>query len=101
MSVFGFSWEFYDEWDADAGVFHFAFASGDGDIVPLGFDWSVGAVVAGLLLGLSEVWAQAYAEPLLGRFGRNIHTVLPYIIMVLFLIVRPHGLFGKADVERL
>lgn len=61
----------------------------------------LGAVCAGLLLGLAEVMAQAYVEPLLGSFGRSIHTVFPYIIMIAFLMVRPYGLFGTKDVERL
>jgi len=61
----------------------------------------VGAVIAGLLLGVSEVLAQRYLEhPALGDFGHNIHTVFPYLIMILFLIVRPYGLLGKRDVER-
>jgi branched-chain amino acid transport system permease protein len=61
----------------------------------------VGAVVAGLLLGLSEVMAQRYLEPVLGDLGRNIHVVFPYLIMIAFLMIRPHGLFGARDVERL
>jgi len=62
----------------------------------------VGAVVAGVLLGLSEVLAQRYLEhPWLGDFGHNIHTVVPYALMILFLIIRPYGLFGQRDVERL
>ena len=62
----------------------------------------VGAVIAGLLLGLSEVLAQRYLEhPALGEFGHNIHTVVPYAIMIIFLIVRPYGLFGRRDAERL
>jgi branched-chain amino acid transport system permease protein len=61
----------------------------------------LGTVIAGVLLGLSEVLAQAYLEPQLGEFGHNIHTVSPYIIMILVLMVRPYGLFGQKEVERL
>ncbi len=60
----------------------------------------IGAVVAGLLLGLSEVLAQRYLEPLLGGFGHNVHEVFPYVIMIAFLMIRPYGLFGTKDVER-
>ena len=59
-----------------------------------------GTVVAGLLLGVLEVWAQGYVNPVLGEFGQNFHTVFPYIVMIGFLIVRPYGLFGSQDVER-
>lgn len=59
-----------------------------------------GTVVAGLLLGLTEVWAQAYLEPALGSFGHNIHRVAPYLVMIAVLMIRPQGLFGAAPVER-
>ena len=39
-------------------------------------------MIAGLLLGLTEVWAQAYLEPALGSFGHNIHRVAPYLVMI-------------------
>ena len=61
----------------------------------------LGTVIAGILLGLSEVLAQAYLEPRLGEFGHNIHVVFPYIVMILFLMVRPYGLLGQREVERL
>jgi branched-chain amino acid transport system permease protein len=65
----------------------------------------VGTVIAGLLLGLSEVLAQGYLqgwlEPLIGDLAKNIHEVFPYVVMILVLMVRPHGLFGHKEVERL
>lgn len=65
-----------------------------------GLESSIGAVIAGILLGLLEVLAQAYLNPLLGEFGNNFHGVFPYIVMVLVLVVRPHGLLGRQEVER-
>lgn len=59
-----------------------------------------GAVVAGLLLGVLQVWAQGYVNPLLGAFGHNFHSVFPYIVMIVFLMVRPEGLFGQQRVKR-
>jgi branched-chain amino acid transport system permease protein len=61
----------------------------------------VGTVIAGVLLGLLEIFAPVYLGPHLGTFGRNIQNVFPYIIMILFLMVRPYGLLGTRDVERL
>lgn len=59
-----------------------------------------GAVLAGLMLGVLEVLAQGYINPQLGAFGNNFHAVFPYLVMIAFLIVRPYGLFGQPEVER-
>jgi branched-chain amino acid transport system permease protein len=61
----------------------------------------VGTVIAGFLLGMLEIFAPVYLGPHLGNFGRNIQDVFPYVIMILFLMVRPYGLLGTRDVERL
>jgi branched-chain amino acid transport system permease protein len=65
-----------------------------------GLESMAGAVVAGLLLGVLQVWAQGYVNPLLGAFGHNFHAVFPYVVMILFLMVRPEGLFGQQRVKR-
>lgn len=65
-----------------------------------GLDSALGTVIAGLLLGLLEVLAQGYVNPRLGQFGQNFHAVFPYMVMILFLIVRPYGIFGRRDVKR-
>ena len=62
--------------------------------------WSrLGAVVAGVTLGILEVMAQGYLNPLMGQFGQNFHEVFPYLIMILVLVVRPYGLFGQKTVR--
>jgi branched-chain amino acid transport system permease protein len=60
-----------------------------------------GTVIAGFLLGLTEIFAPVYLGPHLGGFGRNLQDVFPYVVMILFLMVRPYGLLGRRDVERL
>ncbi|MFN0245332.1 MAG: branched-chain amino acid ABC transporter permease [Kofleriaceae bacterium] len=60
-----------------------------------------GTVIAGFLLGLLEIFAPVYLGPHLGGFGRNLQDVFPYVIMIVFLMVRPYGLLGTRDVERL
>lgn len=65
-----------------------------------GLESAIGAVVAALILGVLEVLAQAYLNPLLGHFGHNFHGVFPYLVMILVLIVRPYGLFGHREVKR-
>lgn len=65
-----------------------------------GLESPLGAVIAGLLLGSAEVLAQGYVNPYLGDFGHNFHAVFPYVIMIVFLVIRPYGLFGRKDVKR-
>ncbi len=65
-----------------------------------GLDSAKGAVVAGFLLGVVELLAQAYVNPRLGEFGQGFHQVFPYVVMIVFLVVRPYGLFGSEEVER-
>lgn len=65
-----------------------------------GLDSAAGAVLAGLLLGVLEVMTQGYVNPRLGTFGQNFHSVFPYAAMILFLVVRPYGLLGRKQVER-
>jgi branched-chain amino acid transport system permease protein len=65
-----------------------------------GLESAIGAVIAALILGVLEVLAQAYLNPLLGHFGHNFHGVFPYLVMILVLIVRPYGLFGHREVKR-
>ena len=60
-----------------------------------------GTVIAGFLLGLTEIFAPVYLGPHLGAFGKNLQDVFPYVVMILFLMVRPYGLLGRRDVERL
>jgi branched-chain amino acid transport system permease protein len=57
-----------------------------------------GAVVGGVLIGITEVMTAGYAPAALGD---NFYAVAPYIAMILILLVRPYGLFGRAAAERL
>ena len=65
-----------------------------------GLESALGAVIAGLALGVLQLLAQGYVNPMLGSFGHNFHTVFPYVIMILFLMFRPYGLFGEEEVKR-
>ncbi|MFP4149640.1 MAG: branched-chain amino acid ABC transporter permease [Nitriliruptoraceae bacterium] len=65
-----------------------------------GLESPLGAVIGGLALGVTQLLAQGYVNPLLGEFGNNFHRVFPYVIMIGFLMVRPYGLFGTREVER-
>jgi branched-chain amino acid transport system permease protein len=65
-----------------------------------GLESPLGAVIGGLSLGVLELLAQGYINPALGTFGQNFHAVFPYVVMIAFLMVRPYGLFGTHEVER-
>jgi branched-chain amino acid transport system permease protein len=57
-----------------------------------------GAVAGGLIIGVLEKLASGYINPIVGG---GIETCFAYIIMIIFLIFRPHGLFGLREIERL
>jgi branched-chain amino acid transport system permease protein len=64
-----------------------------------GLDSTGGAIVGGLIVGLAETLAQGYATEL-SSLGSGFHTVLPYVLMVAVLLVRPAGLFGTRELYR-
>ncbi|HEX2909556.1 MAG TPA: branched-chain amino acid ABC transporter permease [Chloroflexia bacterium] len=69
-----------------------------------GLGSTVGAVVGGLILGLVEVLASGYIgtahNQYLGFLGNNFYTIASYIVLLLVLLLRPYGLFGKKEAER-
>src|ERR1019366_1766597 len=62
-----------------------------------GFSSIPGALVGGLIVGASEKLAEVYLGP---RVDGGIENWFPYVLAMLFLLVRPTGLFGEARVER-
>jgi branched-chain amino acid transport system permease protein len=62
-----------------------------------GFTSVAGTIVAGLLVGATEKLAEVYVGSLLNG---GIEGWFPYVLALLFLLVRPTGLFGDAVVER-
>jgi branched-chain amino acid transport system permease protein len=64
-----------------------------------GLDSTGGAVVGGLLVGVTEVLTQGYAGDL-SFLGLGFHSVMPYVVMVAVLMARPSGLFGTRELNR-
>ncbi len=62
-----------------------------------GFDSIAGAIVGGLIIGLTETLAEVYVGPYVGG---GIDQWIAYVIALIFLLVRPTGLFGQRSVER-
>jgi branched-chain amino acid transport system permease protein len=56
-----------------------------------------GAIVGGLLIGVGETVAEVYAGP---RFGGGIANWFAYVLALVFLLVRPQGLFGDRIIDR-
>jgi len=62
-----------------------------------GFTSVPGVIVAGLIVGAAEKLAEVYGGPFVGG---GIEGWLPYVLAVLFLLVRPEGLFGEKIIRR-
>lgn len=62
-----------------------------------GFESIPGAIVGGLIVGASEKLAEVYLGP---KIGSGLENWFPYVLSVLFLLVRPEGLFGERRIER-
>ena len=110
--IFSISWAIGAVLAAVAGVFlsvhprgpagvsqqtaFFAFAAFPA-IVLGGLDSIVGAVVGGLIIGL----AQSYSSLIPWDFlGSGFSGVVPYIVMLIVLLIRPYGLFGTEEIRR-
>jgi branched-chain amino acid transport system permease protein len=62
-----------------------------------GLDSIPGAVVGGLIVGIVENIAAGYIDPYVGGGTKDF---VPYVLMILALMIRPYGIFGKRIIER-
>jgi branched-chain amino acid transport system permease protein len=62
-----------------------------------GLDSIGGAVLGGLIVGILENLTGIYIDPLVGGGAK---AVAPFFILVIILMIRPYGLFGKEIIER-
>ena len=62
-----------------------------------GLDSIPGAVVGGLIVGVVENIAAGYVDPYVGGGTKDF---APYVLMILVLMIRPYGIFGKRIIER-
>jgi branched-chain amino acid transport system permease protein len=63
-----------------------------------GLDSLLGALIAGLLLGVVENVGAGYLDPLVGG---GVKDVAAYVALLLVLLIRPYGLFGLVRIERI
>ena len=62
-----------------------------------GLDSIPGAIVGGLIVGLVENVAAGYIDPYVGGGTKDF---VPYVLMIVALMIRPYGIFGKPIIER-
>jgi len=62
-----------------------------------GFESIPGAILGGLIIGATEKLAEVYAGPMVGG---GIESWFAYVVALLFLLVRPEGLFGEKHIDR-
>jgi branched-chain amino acid transport system permease protein len=66
-----------------------------------GFESIPGAIIGGLIVGATEKLAEVYIGSSLGlNIGTGIENWFPYVLAMLFLLIRPEGLFGEKRIER-
>jgi branched-chain amino acid transport system permease protein len=62
-----------------------------------GLDSIAGTIVGAMLVGVLESLAAGYVDPVVGG---GFSTIASYLVLLAVLLVRPHGLFGRADARR-
>ena len=65
-----------------------------------GLDSLKGAVIGGLVIGIAVSLTKLVQPQLTPVLGANIDSVVPWALMILVLLIRPYGLFGTKEVER-
>jgi branched-chain amino acid transport system permease protein len=63
-----------------------------------GMDSIAGALLAGILLGVVEGVAASFLDPLIGGASRDL---VDAAMLILTIMLRPHGLYGRHDIERI
>jgi branched-chain amino acid transport system permease protein len=63
-----------------------------------GLDSIPGAILGGLLIGILENLSGGFIEPWVGG---GVKAVAPFVALIAILLIRPYGLFGTRDIERL
>ncbi|TKG73226.1 branched-chain amino acid ABC transporter permease [Prauserella endophytica] len=65
-----------------------------------GMDSPAGAVLGGLVIGLAEALTRGYQDELFSWAGSNVSVIVPYLLMIVILLIRPYGLLGTKEVRR-
>ena len=63
-----------------------------------GLDSIIGAVVGGFIVGIVENLAGGYLDPI---FHGGVKDIAPFVVLIVILLIKPYGLFGTKEIERL
>jgi branched-chain amino acid transport system permease protein len=63
-----------------------------------GLDSFGGAIIAGPIIGLAESLGGGYLSPLTWP---GVKDIIPFIVIIIVVLVRPYGMFGEARIERI
>jgi branched-chain amino acid transport system permease protein len=63
-----------------------------------GLDSILGVIIGGVVIGVAEAISAGYVDPYVGGGTKDF---TPYVLMILVLMVRPYGIFGKPIIERI
>ena len=63
-----------------------------------GLDSIIGAVIGGFIVGIVENLAGGYLDP---YFHGGVKDLAPFVVLIFILLIKPHGLFGTKEIERL
>ncbi len=69
-------------------------------VVVGGLDSVAGAIVGALIVAVTETLAATYQPQYAPFLGKGFSQLVPYVVMFLVLLVRPYGLFGTKEIER-
>jgi branched-chain amino acid transport system permease protein len=58
-----------------------------------GLDSIGGAILGGIIIGMLETFTGGYVSS-------SLREIIPYVVLVVILMVRPYGLFGLVEIER-
>ncbi len=62
-----------------------------------GLDSVIGAIIGGVIIGILENLAMGYLDPLVGG---GLGETFPFFILIILLMIKPYGLFGIVEIER-
>ncbi|MBW3544136.1 MAG: branched-chain amino acid ABC transporter permease [Bacteroidetes bacterium] len=69
-------------------------------IVLGGLDSVQGALIGGLIIGAFEIFSGEYLSQYSNELGAGYQQIVPYLVMLVVLLVRPFGLFGTEEIRR-
>ena len=63
-----------------------------------GLDSFLGAIIAGPIIGLCESLGGGYLTPFLWA---GVKDIIPFVIIIIVMVIKPYGLFGEVRIERI